>query len=34
VDVAKLGGWRDVATMKKCYTRPDTGTIRAIVASG
>lgn len=34
VDVAKLGGWRDLATMKKCYTHADVRTIREIVCNG
>lgn len=34
VDVARLGGWRDVATMLKCYTRADAQTIRRIVSNG
>ena len=34
MDVAKLGGWFDVATMEKCYQQPDTQTIRAIIKAG
>ncbi len=33
-DVAKLGGWRDEATLQKCYTRADRRTVRAIVNDG
>ena len=33
-DVAKLGGWRDEATLQKCYTRADRRTVRAIVNHG
>jgi integrase len=33
-DVAKLGGWRDEGTMRKCYVQADTKTIRAIVNGG
>lgn len=33
-DLAKLGGWRDVATMQKSYQQADGRTIRSIVTNG
>lgn len=33
-DLAKLGGWRDVATMQKSYQQADGRTIRTIVSGG
>lgn len=33
-DLAKLGGWRDVATMQRSYQQADGQTIRTIVSGG
>jgi integrase len=30
-DVAMIGGWRDVTTLRDCYVQPDVATMRAIV---
>jgi hypothetical protein len=31
VDVAKAGGWRDLATMKQSYQQPDPATVLRVV---
>ena len=31
VDVARAGGWKDLATLKKSYQQPDDVTIRNVV---
>lgn len=31
VDVAKAGGWRDLATMKRSYQRPDPATVLRVI---
>lgn len=34
VDVARVGGWKDVSVLKSCYQRPDDETILAVVEGG
>jgi integrase len=34
VDVAAAGGWKDVATLRTCYQRPDPKTMLAVVEGG
>ena len=34
VDVAEAGGWRDPATLMRCYTHPDPKTTLAVIAHG
>jgi hypothetical protein len=34
VDVARVGGWKDVTVLRSCYQRPDDETILAVVEGG
>jgi hypothetical protein len=31
-DVAAVGGWKDIATLLRCYQQPDRETLRAVMA--